>query len=335
MANSFFKHNDKVYSENLNDSVLIGNSFSLIVDIGLPGDTGGVFPNSDSVVKAKVADVSVTPNSNLSIGETVSNTSGSSQEYRLTVYPNFNRFGGFQSVSLDGDGTFFIANKGGNAPIVDNLDYDDLSDVPELKVLKEYDIVVSIPNNGVVSGLDFIFQSSNADVASTINMSNITGLNTSLDGKVDKTSIADNLTTDDATKVLSAKQGKILNGKVDAINSSDTSSIDILQYGPKINSSMSGVYGFVRNGWAFLYFSCRVKDGETASGSTPLFSLNSPRIIRYESGLDFPLADLKHYIKVADSTDGYTIVILNGDSVSGGNTINGNVIFPIADYGEE
>lgn len=180
MANNFFKHNDKVYSENLNDSVLIGNSFSLIVDIGLPGDTGGVFPNSDSVVKAKVADVSVTPNSNLSIGETVSNDSGSNQEYRLTVYPNFNRFGGFQSVSLDGDGTFYIANKGGNSPIVDNLDYDDLGNVPELKVLKEYDIVVSIPDEGVVSGLDFVFQSSSASANASISQANVTGLTDAL-----------------------------------------------------------------------------------------------------------------------------------------------------------
>ena len=35
-----------------------------------------------------------------------------------------------------------------------------------------------------------------------------------MQGKVDKTSIVDNLTTDDATKVLSAKQGKVLNDTV-------------------------------------------------------------------------------------------------------------------------
>ena len=38
--------------------------------------------------------------------------------------------------------------------------------------------------------------------------------------KVNKTSIVDNLTTDDATKVLSAKQGKVLNdtiGNIDTI----------------------------------------------------------------------------------------------------------------------
>lgn len=188
MANDFFKGNVKVYSENLNDSLLVGNAFDWTVDVSLPSDTGGVFPNSSTIVKAKMADVSITPNSNLSIGSSIENSSGSSQVYRLTVYPNFNRFGGFKSISLTADSgvTFYIANKGGTSPIANNLDYDDLSNVPELKVLKEYDIVVTIPNNGEVTGLGFVFQSSSANVSSSINQSNVTGLNntiTAIQGK--------------------------------------------------------------------------------------------------------------------------------------------------------
>ena len=112
LANDFFKNGDKVYAENLNDSVLVGNAFDWTLSISLPADTS-VFPNSGDVVKAKVCDVSITPNSNLSIGSTISNSSGSSQVYRLTVYPDFNRFGGFKSISLDADSgvTFYIANK--------------------------------------------------------------------------------------------------------------------------------------------------------------------------------------------------------------------------------
>lgn len=180
MANSFFKNGDKAYSENLNDGILVGNAFDLTVDVSLPDDTGAVFPNSSTVVKAKVADVSITPNSNLSIGSSIENSSGSSQVYRLTVYPNFNRFGGFKSITLEGDGTFYIANKGANTPIANNLDYDDLGNVPELKVLKEYDIVVTIPNNGEVTGLGFVFQSSSANVSGSINQANVAGLTTRL-----------------------------------------------------------------------------------------------------------------------------------------------------------
>lgn len=183
MANSFFKNGDKAYSENLNDGILVGNAFDWTVDVSLPDDTGAVFPNSSTVVKAKVADVSITPNSNLSIGSSIENSSGSSQVYRLTVYPNFNRFGGFKSISLTADSgvTFYIANKGGTSPIASNLDYDDLFNVPELKVLKEYDIVLTIPNGKSVSGLEFVFQSSSASVSGSISQSNVTGLDDRLD----------------------------------------------------------------------------------------------------------------------------------------------------------
>ena len=180
MANSFFKNGDKAYSENLNDSILAGNAFDWTVEVSLPSDTGSVFPNSSTIVMAKVADVYITPNSNLSIGSSIENSSGSSQVYRLTVYPNFNRFGGFKSIALDGDGTFYIANKGANTPIANNLDYDNLGNVPELKVLKEYDIVVTIPNNGEVTGLGFVFQSSSANVSGSINQANVAGLTTRL-----------------------------------------------------------------------------------------------------------------------------------------------------------
>ena len=183
MANNFFNDSNKAYSENLNDGILVGNAFDWTISIGLPSDTDGVFPSSSDVVMAKVADVSATPNSNLSIGSTIENNSSSSQVYRLTVYPNFNRFGGFKSISLTADSgvTFYIANKGGNSPIASNLDYDDLGNVPELKVLKEYDIVLTIPKNKEVTGLEFVFQSSSADVSGSISQGNVSGLTDRLD----------------------------------------------------------------------------------------------------------------------------------------------------------
>ena len=194
MANSFFKNGDKAYSENLNDGILVGNAFDWTVSIGLPADNGGVFPNSSTIVKAKMADVSITPNSNLSIGSSIENSSGSSQVYRLTVYPNFNRFGGFKSISLTADSgvTFYIANKGGTSPIASNMDYDDLSNVPELKVLKEYDIVITIPMNKEVTGLEFVFQSSSADVSGSISQSNVTGLNNTITAIQSKDTQQDN-----------------------------------------------------------------------------------------------------------------------------------------------
>lgn len=174
--NNFFKHNDKVYSENLNDSVLVGNAFSWSISMDLPTDSDGLFPSSSDVVKAKVADVYATPNTNLSIGSTIENSSGSSQVYRLTVYPNFNRYGGFTFVSLEGDGSVIITEKGGTSPVRNNLDYANLGNVTELKTLREYDLVVTIPSGGVVTGLGFGFQSSTASAVASISQSNVSGL---------------------------------------------------------------------------------------------------------------------------------------------------------------
>lgn len=220
MANNFFKHGDKGYVENLNDCILVGNAFDWTIELSLPADTGSVFPSSSDVVKAKVCDASITPNSNLSIGSTISNSSGSSQTYRLTVYPNFNRYGGFKSISLTADTgvTFYIANKGGTSPIASNLDYDELSNVPELKVLKEYDIVITVPNGKSVSGLSFVLQSSSADVYGSIAQSNVSGLSSALDSKVNISDIKNNLTSTDTNKPLSANMGKSLKTSLDTHN---------------------------------------------------------------------------------------------------------------------
>lgn len=64
-------------------------------------------------------------------------------------------------------------------------------------------------------------------------------------GKVNKADIVDNLTTDDATKVLSAKQGKALNdGKLDKTSIEETSSAITLPDGTKIIFGTTVAYVF-------------------------------------------------------------------------------------------
>lgn len=181
MPNNFFKHNDKVYSENLNDGVLVGNCFDVKLMINLPSDTGEVFPSTSVKTKAKVADVTPTPNTNLSIGERITNNTSSSQEYRLTVYPNFNRFGGFEKITVTGEGcSVRICEKGESNPIINNLDYNNLSNVSQLKELKEYDIVVTIQPNKSCTGLNFVFITTSNDGLVTISQNNVDGLNAAL-----------------------------------------------------------------------------------------------------------------------------------------------------------
>lgn len=58
---------------------------------------------------------------------------------------------------------------------------------------------------------------SKADTNHTHSISDVTTLQTNLNSKVNTSDIVDNLTTNDATKVLSAKQGKVLKDYVDGL----------------------------------------------------------------------------------------------------------------------
>lgn len=182
MPNDFFKHGDKVYAENLNDGILIGNMFNFNVEFALPSDTSGVFPSGSDKVKVKVADVTPTANSNLNIGGTVTNSSNVTQEYRLTVYPDFNRFGGFQYVKITGVGcTVKLCEKGESTEIVSGMNYNDLSNIAQLKSLKEYDIVINISKVGTLTGLRFSFQSKEKVAIATISIDDVEDLNAELD----------------------------------------------------------------------------------------------------------------------------------------------------------
>lgn len=212
MPNNFFKHNDKVYSENLNDGVLVGNCFDVKLMINLPSDTGEVFPSTSVKTKAKVADVTPTPNTNLSIGDVITNNTSSSQEYRLTVYPNFNRFGGFEKITVTGEGcSVRICEKGESNPIINNLDYNNLSNVPQLKELKEYDIVVTIQPNKSCTGLNFVFITTSNDGVVTISQNNVDGLNAALN---DLGVGVDNLKKFKKVYEYSATQREMVNYKI-------------------------------------------------------------------------------------------------------------------------
>ena len=53
-----------------------------------------------------------------------------------------------------------------------------------------------------------------ADTNHTHSISDVTNLQSALDSKMNKSDIVNNLTTNDATKVLSAQQGKVLNDMI-------------------------------------------------------------------------------------------------------------------------
>ena len=217
---NFFKHDDKAYAENLNDAVLIGNAFNFEVPVNLPSMyLNNHFPTDTNVHKAGVADVTIISSGSLSIGDTeIQNNTNTSQILRLRIYPNFNTFHAFKSINwtCTGNVTVDICNVGTTTSLLPsgaltNPDNETLlNGISNLQGLKEYDLLITIPENGVLNTLNIVFINNRASenrVSASISQDNISGLTDTL------SSLESNLTTR-------------INGKVDKVTGKGLSSND-------------------------------------------------------------------------------------------------------------
>ena len=164
---NFFKHDDKAYAENLNDAILIANAFDYQVPVNIPGMYGNNhYPNDNNIHKVGVADVTIVSSGSLSIGDTsITNNSNTSQVLRLRVYPNFNSFyawkrlnwtcTGAVTVNICDAGTSTSLLPSGALTIPDNETL--LNGISNLQGLKEYDLFITIPVNGVLNTLSLVF----------------------------------------------------------------------------------------------------------------------------------------------------------------------------------
>ena len=192
---NFFKHDDKAYAENLNDAILIANAFDYQVPVNIPGMYGNNhYPNDNNIHKVGVADVTIISSGSLSIGDTsITNNSNTSQVLRLRVYPNFNSFYAWKKLNwtCTGDVTVNICDAGTSTSLLPsgaltNPDNETLlNGISNLQGLKEYDLLITIPVNGVLNTLSLVFVNnwnSNNRVSASINQSNVTGLVSDLSG---------------------------------------------------------------------------------------------------------------------------------------------------------
>lgn len=185
---NFFKHDDKAYAENLNDAILIANAFDYQVPVNIPGMyNNNHYPSDNLVHKCGVSDVTIVSSSSLSIGDTsITNNSNTSQVLRLRVYPNFNNFYGWKDLGWDGDEgiTVDICDAGTTTSLLPsgeltNPEGNNLSGAASLRGLKEYDLLITIPVNGVLNTLSLVFVNkwnSQNRVSASINQGNVTGL---------------------------------------------------------------------------------------------------------------------------------------------------------------
>ena len=257
---NFFKHDDKAYAENLNDAILIANAFDYQVPVNIPGMYGNNhYPNDNNIHKVGVADVTIISSGSLSIGDTaITNNSNTSQVLRLRVYPNFNSFYAWKKLNWTCTGavTVNICDAGTSTSLLPsgaltNPDNETLlNGISNLQGLKEYDLLITIPVNGVLNTLSLVFVNnwnSQNRVSASISQGNVTGLVSDLSGIRDdlsslesgKANVSHNHTLTDVVSNEAfpnigtgiGDSQRVINKKVDgAIGSLSTSITNIGEY---------------------------------------------------------------------------------------------------------
>ena len=185
---NFFKHDDKAYAENLNDAILIANAFDYEVPVKLPEMyNNNHYPNNNNIHKVGVADVTIISSGSLSIGDTsITNNANTSQVLRLRVYPNFNNFFSWKDLRWTATGaiTIDICDAGTTTSLLPageltNPEGNRLSGIANLQGLKEYDLLITIPTNGILNTLSIVFVNnwnSQNRVSASISAANVSGL---------------------------------------------------------------------------------------------------------------------------------------------------------------
>ena len=142
----FFTNGDKPYAENLNDSLLLLDAFNVTVPVSLPDMfSNGEFNSSLNVPrKAGVSIVTLkSVDSGVTIGSDMISGTG---DVVFRVYPNFNSFYNWQSISFEKSGSVNVSFKKTDGSLINASVNDNgvISDSSVLKVLQEIDVVLSL-----------------------------------------------------------------------------------------------------------------------------------------------------------------------------------------------
>lgn len=250
---NFFKHDDKAYAENLNDAILIANAFDYEVPVNIPSMySNHHYPSNNNTYKAGVADITLISSGSLSIGdEAITNNTNSSQMLRLRIYPNFNNFYAWKRLNWTCTGavTVNICDAGTSTSLLPsgaltNPDNETLlNGISSLQGLKEYDLLITIPVNGVLNTLSLVFVNnwnSQNRVSASISQGNVTGLVSDLSslesGKADTehTHSSSDVTESNALSNIGTSANatqSVINGAVDEmVGSLDTSITNIMGF---------------------------------------------------------------------------------------------------------
>lgn len=142
----FFTNGDKPYAENLNDSLLLLDAFNVTVPVSLPDMfSNGEFNSSLNVPRK--AGVSIVTLKSVDSGVTIgSNMISGTGDVVFRVYPNFNSFYKWQSISFEKSGSVNVSFKKTDDSLINTSVNDNgiISENTALKVLQEIDVVLSL-----------------------------------------------------------------------------------------------------------------------------------------------------------------------------------------------
>ena len=142
----FFTNGDKPYAENLNDSLLLLDAFNVTVPVSLPDMfSNGEFNSSLNVPRK--AGVSIVTLKSVDSGVTIgSDEISGTGDVVFRVYPNFNSFYKWQSISFEKSGIVDVSFKKTDGSLINASVNDNgiISDSSVLKVLQEIDVVLSL-----------------------------------------------------------------------------------------------------------------------------------------------------------------------------------------------
>lgn len=160
----FFTNGDKPYAENLNDSLLLLDAFNVTVPVSLPDMfSNGEFNSSLNV--SRKAGVSIVTLKSVDSGVTIgSNEISGTGDVVFRVYPNFNSFYKWQSISFEKSGSVNVSFKKTDGSLINaSVNADGvISDNSALKVLQEIDVVLSLSDATVSNVLiNFVNNQSN------------------------------------------------------------------------------------------------------------------------------------------------------------------------------
>jgi len=191
-VNEYYTAEDPNYAERLNNPNILTDIFTVKPKITLPGAfKTGEYPETENKTKAVFSIVQVINNTCTNTGDGFTATADN-QEFTLRVYPNFSGFKWWNKVTWAGTGTITCLMKDSETGTTLIPSISSGADLNSYNIEhKPVDIIFTLQNTARVTDITLEYQNQPrlSETEWSIPKNNITGLNSALDAKADKTSV--------------------------------------------------------------------------------------------------------------------------------------------------